>query len=108
MELKDLGIAGFLVQSVNILGNYGLKLALLFKVSQSLVSLVWLCIQINQILFIVVKKSLCLSVKECAGKDFFRRKSIFLLGMVKALFRAKIRDVGLCGNACASEENNRL
>ncbi len=50
--------SGFLMKAVNVLCDYSLESAFFFKIRKCLVCIVWLCVSVNQILFVIVKESL--------------------------------------------------
>ena len=96
------------MQTVDVLRDDRLKLALLFQICQCQMRLIRLRVRVNQIVFIIIKKRFRMLHKKCMRKDLLRRIAVRLFGMVQPLFRAKIRNIALGRNARTAKKHDIL
>ena len=106
MELIDPAASCFLVQAVNILGNYSQELPLLLPLCQLLVRDIGLEAQGQYLLPVKPKKVGWIGTVKAVTDDGLRRVLKFL--MVQAIHTAKVGNPGLRADASPSKEHDAV
>ena len=95
-----------LVESINILCDHRLQLAVFFQLGQLLVSRIGLGVGPQHLVPVKAVKFFRPGIKKAAAEDRLRR--IIILLVIKAICTAEIRDTALCTDACTAEENDMI
>ena len=95
-----------LVEIVNVLCDYRLKLALSLKSYKSLVCLVRSCIRIDKLTLVKIEKVFRMLHEEIVSDDVNRSVLSTTFSIVDTGTASEVGNAALCGYTCSAKENN--
>ena len=95
-----------LVEIIDILCDYCLKLALSLKSYESLVSLVRSCIRIDKLTLVKIEKVFRMLHEEIVSNDVYRSVLSTAFRIIDTGTASEVGNAALCGYTCSAKENN--